>query len=336
MNRGAIGFLLHPGEGTAVVEAAVATATWCGFRTWITSVRPAEDIAAHAERTELLVTVGGDGTFLFGARLAAPRDIPVLGVNRGRLGFLTDLEIERLPEVIEAFAAGRTVSRRRSMLSAEILSAAANSVPRFAALNDIVLKSPEVSLVRLRLEADAELLGEFDADGVVVASATGSTGYAMSAGGPLVDPRVSAILVVPVAPHVAVSRPMVLPAMTVVDVFVEHGRVYVAADGQHQAELADGDQLRIAPGPELKVVCHEGSPSFLRQLRNKLRIGLPLKPVERTATDGEGPSSAGGPALRAPGAGGAPPQPGRGAEPGGGKTPAVEIGRGGHPQPRTP
>jgi NAD+ kinase len=289
MTRGAIGFLLHPGESTSVVEAAVATATRCGFRTWITVVRPVEDVAAHAERTELLVTVGGDGTFLFGARLAAPRGVPVLGVNRGRLGFLTDLAIEELPAVLEAFAAGNTVVRRRSMLSAGIVSANTGHPSRFVALNDVVLKSPEVSLVRLRLDADGELLGEFDADGVVLATATGSTGYAMSAGGPPVDPRVSAIVVVPVAPHAAVSRPIVLPAMTVIDVSLERGRVYVAADGQHQAQLGDGDRLRVAPGPELSVVRHAGSPSFVRQLREKVRIGVPLK-TERTLPEGRAPS----------------------------------------------
>lgn len=309
MSRGAIGFLLHPGEDTGVVEEAAATAARNGFRTWITIVRPVEDVATHAERTELLVTVGGDGTFLFGARLAAPRGVPVLGVNRGRLGFLTDLQIEELPAVLEAFAAGRTVTRRRGMLDAEILSSTSEPPPRFAALNDVVLKSPEVSLVRLRVEADGELLGEFDADGVVVASATGSTGYAMSAGGPPIDPRVSAIVVVPVAPHVAVSRPIVLPGMTVIDVAVQHGRVYAAADGQHQAELADGDRLRIAPGPELSVIRHAGSPSFLRQLRDKLHIGMPLKPVDRATTDGVVPGevAAGGDDAPAEGAG---PHPG--------------------------
>ncbi len=294
MSRGAIGFLLHPGEGAAVVEEAAATAAGRGFRSWITSVRPVEDVATHAEGTELLVTVGGDGTFLFGARLAAPLGIPVLGVNRGRLGFLTDLEIGELPAVLEAFADGRTVTRRRLMLDAQIVSAAINPPPRFVALNDVVLKSPEVSLVRLRVDADGELLAEFDADGVVVASATGSTGYAMSAGGPPIDPRVSAIVVVPVAPHAAVSRPIVLPGMTVIDVVVDHGHVYAAADGQHQAELAEGDRLRIAPGPELNVIRREGSPSFLRQLRDKVHIGMPLKPVDRTSSDGRAPEAAAG------------------------------------------
>ena len=149
------------------------------------------------------------------------------------------------------------------------------------ALNDVAIRSPEVALVRLRVEADGELLGEFDADGVVVASATGSTGYALSAGGPPIDPRVRAITVVPLAPHAVITRPIVLPDSTVVEVAIEHGAVFVAADGQHQARLGAGGRVSIGPGPELRVVRSAESPSFLRQLRDKVRFGLPLKPEER-------------------------------------------------------
>jgi NAD+ kinase len=294
VSRGAIGFLLHPGEGDGAIAAAVAVAARCGYRTWTTMIRPVEDVAEHAQGTELLVTVGGDGTFLFGARLAAPRNIPVLGVNRGRLGFLTDLELEALPAAIEAFSEGRTGQQRRRMLDAEVEGADGEGGPagrRLLALNDIAIRSPEVALVRLRVEADGELLGEFDADGVVVASATGSTGYALSAGGPPIDPRVRAITVVPLAPHAVITRPIVLPEDTVVEVSVEHGGVFVAADGQHQARLGAGGRVRVGPGPELTVVRSAGSPSFLRQLRDKVHFGLPLKPEEREPAGEIGPAA---------------------------------------------
>jgi NAD+ kinase len=289
MSRGAIGFLLHPGESPAAVSAAVEIATQCGYRTWTTSVRPVEDVAEQAPGTVLLVTVGGDGTFLFGARLAAPRDIPVLGVNRGRLGFLTDMEMEALPGAIRAFAEGRTATQRRGMLSATIEGIHRDGAEgadgaaslELVALNDVAIRSPEVELVRLRVEADQELLGEFDADGVVVATATGSTGYALSAGGPPIDPRVRAISVVPLAPHAVITRPIVLPEATVIEVTVRHGHVFVAADGRHQAQLVSGGRVRIGPGPELTVVRSAESPSFLRQLRDKVHFGLPLKPEER-------------------------------------------------------
>ena len=278
MTRGAIGFLLHPGEVDGVIADALRTATRHGYRTWTTIVHPADDVASHAEGTELLVTVGGDGTFLFGARLAAPRGIPVLGVNRGRLGFLTNIQLAELPSAIDAFATGSVVRQKRSLLTALIDDG--ETTAEALALNDVVLKSREVAVVRLRVDADSERLGDFDADGVVVASATGSTGYALSAGGPPIDPRVRAIVVVPLAPHAVLTRPIVLPEMTVIDVTVEHGRVFVAADGQEQARLEAGGRVRISAGPELSVVRFAGSPSFLRQLREKVRFGLPLKVAE--------------------------------------------------------
>ena len=293
MSRGTIGFLLHPGESPETVAAAAEVAVRCGYRTWTTKVRPVEDVAAHAEGTDLLVTLGGDGTFLFGARLAAPRDIPVLGINRGRLGFLTDMELDQLPGAIEAFADGRTFRQRRSMLAAEMVpgeggvgdGTGENRI--LLALNDIALKSPEVVLVRLRVEADEELLGEFDADGMIVATATGSTGYSLSAGGPPIDPRVRAITVVPLAPHAVITRPIVLPEVTVVEVTVMHGRVHVAADGQYQGNLMAGGRVRIGPGPDLTVVRCVDSPSFLRQLRDKVHFGLPLKPADRATGERE-------------------------------------------------
>jgi NAD+ kinase len=211
----------------------------------------------------------------------------VLGVNRGRLGFLTDMQLDQLPTAIEAFAAGRTLRQRRSMLAAEIHPGEGGDGDGpdggrvLLALNDIALKSPEVSLVRLRVEADGELLGEFDADGVVVATATGSTGYALSAGGPPIDPRVRAITVVPLAPHAVITRPIVLPEVTVVEVCLMHGSVHVAADGQHLGDLGPGGRVRISPGPELSVIRSADSPSFLRQLRDKVHFGLPLKPDDR-------------------------------------------------------
>ena len=286
MSRGAIGFLLHPGEVDGVIASALQTASRHGYRTWITVVHPAEDVASHAEGTELLVTVGGDGTFLFGARLAAPRGIPVLGVNRGRLGFLTNIQLAELPSAIDAFATGGTVRQKRSLLTA-LIDDGVTTVEALA-LNDIVLKSREVAVVRLRVDADSERLGDFDADGVVVATATGSTGYALSAGGPPIDPRVRAIVVVPLAPHAVLTRPIILPEMTVIDVTVEHGRVFVAGDGQEQARLEAGGRVRISAGPELSVVRLAGSPSFLRQLREKVRFGLPLKVAEYRRSVEEG------------------------------------------------
>ena len=278
-----IGFLLHPGEQHAV-EPGVERARRLGFDTWVEVREPEATIAAHAAETELLVTIGGDGTFLFGARLAAPRGIPVMGVNRGRLGFLTDVEVADLPAALEDFAAGRCHTQRRSMLEAVVPGDGGDGEPWQAlALNEIAVKSGGVSVARIRVEQDGELLGDFDADGVVVATATGSTAYAMSAGGPPIDPRVRAVVVVPLAPHAVISRAIVLPEMVTLRITVERGRVNVAADGNAEIRLRDGAEMTVRPGPELAFIRFDNSPSFLRRLREKVRFGLPLKDLERPA-----------------------------------------------------
>jgi NAD+ kinase len=277
-----IGFLLHPGEQHAA-EPAAERARQLGFDVWIEVREPEATMAAHAAATELLVTIGGDGTFLYGARLAAPRGIPVLGVNRGRLGFLTDVEVADLSGALEAFAAGRYHTQRRSMLEATVPGEGDSQPWQTLALNEVAVKSGGVAVARIRVEQDGELLGDFDADGVVIATATGSTAYALSAGGPPIDPRVRAVVVVPLAPHAVISRAIVLPEVVTLRVTVERGRVNVAADGISEIRLRDGAEMIITPGPELAFVRFDDSPSFLRRLRDKVRFGLPLKDLERPA-----------------------------------------------------
>jgi NAD+ kinase len=275
-----IGFLLHPGE-QPTVQAAIARAQACGFAAWTALDDPEAAMAEHGPGTALLVTLGGDGTFLYGARLAAPRGIPVVGVNRGRLGFLNDVEIGALPEAITRFAAGDYTTQRRSLLETTV----AGADEPVLAVNEIVVRARDVNVVRLRVDVDGDLLGAFDADGIVVATASGSTAYALSAGGPPVDPRVKAVVVVPLAAHAVISRPVVIPELLDVRVTVERGRVFVAADGRSIAWLGDGESVLIRPGPTLEVVRFGDSPSFQSRLRQKFRYGIPhkdllLEPVE--------------------------------------------------------
>ena len=267
-----IGFLLHPGE-RAAVQPAIARAEACGFEAWTALEDPEGAMREHGASTALLVTLGGDGTFLYGARLAAPLGIPVVGVNRGRLGFLNDVEIDALPAAVSRFAAGDYTTQRRALLEISI----ADSEEPVLAINEIVVRARDVNVVRLRVDVDDDLLGAFDADGVVVATATGSTAYALSAGGPPVDPRVRAVVVVPLAAHAVISRPVVIPEQLDVRVTVERGRVFVAADGRSVAWLADGGSVVIRPGPELEVVRFADSPSFNSRLRQKFRYGIPHK-----------------------------------------------------------
>jgi NAD+ kinase len=288
-----IGFLLHPGE-QATVQTAIARAQACGFTAWTALDDPEAAMAEHGASTVLMVTLGGDGTFLYGARLAAPRGIPVVGVNRGRLGFLNDVEVDALPEAISRFAAGDYTTQRRSLLETTV-GAASDVV---LAVNEIVVRARDVNVVRLRVDVDGDLLGAFDADGVVVATATGSTAYALSAGGPPVDPRVRAVVVVPLAAHAVISRPVVIPELLDVRVTIERGRVFVAADGRSIASLADGESVLVRPGPELQVVRFADSPSFQSRLRQKFRYGIPHKDLLLEPVEDDSPSAS---ERRAPG-----------------------------------
>jgi NAD+ kinase len=274
-----VGFLFHPGEQRAA-DLAVARAQSCGFSVWTAVDDPEGSFAEHVDTTALLVTVGGDGTFLYGARLAAPRSVPVLGVNRGRLGFLADVEVDELPEAITRFAEGDFVTQRRSLIEVTVGGDEGRTQPPALALNEVVVRARGVSVLRLRVEADGDLLGEFDSDGVVVATATGSTAYALSAGGPPVDPRLRALVVVPLAPHAVISRPVVIPEAARVDVSVGSGAVSVAADGQVITQMDDGGRVAVRPGPELAVVRFDDSPSFLERLREKFRFGVPHKGID--------------------------------------------------------
>lgn len=273
-----IGFLIHPREDPdgPMVREALDLAERHGFATWTCVGHPEEDIGLHRAETALLVTLGGDGTFLFGARLAAPLGIPVLGVNRGQLGFLTNIEVGELHGAIDDFVAGHHRIHRRSLLELEVPRGDGEPFTALA-LNEVVVKSATVNLVRIRVEVDDEVFGEFDADGVIVATGTGSTAYALSAGGPLVDPRVRAVIVVPLAPHAVITRAVVLPEAVTVHVTLLHGRALAAADAHVDCAVPEGTRLTVRPGPEMQVVQIAGSPSFLGRLREKLHFGMPLK-----------------------------------------------------------
>jgi NAD+ kinase len=277
MTRRTIGFLIHPGE-EPLVTAAIARADHHGFDVR-TSANGAEAIVdAQGHELALLVAIGGDGTFLYGARLAAPHDIPLLGVNRGRLGFLTDVPPAELAAAIDAFAAGDFTTERRSTLSVSV--AGAGSAPPLLdviALNEAAVKAQGVNVVRIRVEADQELLGEFDCDGVVVATTTGSTAYALSAGGPPIDPRVPAVAVVPLAPHAVMTRAVIIPESSTLAIRAIRGRVSAAGDRRPEVSLPDGATVTVRPGPDLRVVRYPGAPTFLERLRTKLHFGTPLK-----------------------------------------------------------
>ncbi|HVA21305.1 MAG TPA: NAD(+)/NADH kinase [Candidatus Micrarchaeia archaeon] len=284
MTRDAIGFILHPRvppeEG--LLAEALARARAHGFRTWTAQAQVAAAFQAERARTALLVSVGGDGTLLYAARLAAPAAVPLLGVNRGQLGFLTDIEVEQLPAALDDFAAGRhRLAARHVLLAEHRPSAGRDRVPpvpwRALAVNEVAVKAVGISLARLLVVAGDERVGEFDADGLVIATSTGSTAYSLSAGGPAVHPEVLATILTPLNPHALVSRSVVLPADRRLTVTVERGPVTLAADGQHQRSIERCDRVVVTRGPDLLLVQLAATPGFFARLRAKSRFGLTLK-----------------------------------------------------------
>jgi NAD+ kinase len=230
---------------------------------------------------DVLVTIGGDGTLLRGARIAAPHDIPLLGVNTGRLGFLTEIEggnaaLETLARVLRED--DYTIEDRVG------LQARVNGGEPLFALNDVVVHKGNVPrIVPFGLTLDGEVVAHVPSDGVVIATPTGSTAYFLSAGGPIVAPGVDAFGVAPLLPHTLFSRPLIVPASSVIEVHCDSETLHASleTDGDVIADLPPGATVTITryPKPVRFVRLQKGT--FFRRLETKLRWGVPIKEDRR-------------------------------------------------------
>lgn len=222
---------------------------------------------------DLAVSLGGDGTMLRTVDRVAGDDVPVLGVNLGTLGYLTQVEPEHLREALERFLAGRHVIEQRMRMAVEVEAAECGGT--FPALNEAVVgKVPAGQVVRLAVTVDGEPFTTYHADGVILATPTGSTAYAWSAGGPIVAPGHEAILLVPVAPHMLFDRSLVLPADSCIRLEVADDRpADLSVDGRSLGLLQPGDAVVCtrAPSPARLVALEPRS--FLGIL--KAKFGLP-------------------------------------------------------------
>jgi NAD+ kinase len=204
---------------------------------------PGHNALTFERSPQLVVVIGGDGTFLRSARVFARQGIPMVGVNRGNLGFLTRIEVQDLEGLLERVLAGRYRLEERTML--EVVSLAGGPL----ALNDVVLKSAAPSqMVRLELLIDDHPVAYMDADGLVVSTPTGSTAYNLAAGGPVVCPAIDAVCITPICPHSLSVRPIVVPASQTIRV-VSSGRnlheVIGSVDGQDEIRLQPGESVSI-------------------------------------------------------------------------------------------
>jgi len=228
------------------------------------------------QAVDAMLTLGGDGTLLRAARLVDQRAVPILGVNLGRLGFLTCCPASDLEEALRRLSTRDYVVENRMTLDARVTDAAGGERERWRALNDVVLhKGGFARVVAVRVEADGETVGQFSADGVVIATPTGSTAYNLSAGGPVVVPTLETILLTPVSAHTLALRPLVLPATSQVTLRANGGpdELLVTVDGQVGCTFSAGESLVVrrsgAPVPIVRFPEH----SFFSTMREKLHWG---------------------------------------------------------------
>jgi NAD+ kinase len=226
---------------------------------------------------DLAVSLGGDGTMLRAVDLVADDQVPVLGVNMGQLGYLTEIEPSALPGALQEFLQGRSFIEERMRLAVEVDApswAEAGSV-RYPALNEAVLgKTPTGQIVRLDVVVDGERFAIYSADGVIVATPTGSTAYAWSAGGPIVDPDHSALLLTPVAPHMLFDRTLVLSPRACVRLEVASDRpAALSVDGRNLGELHAGDAVTCTAADHPARLVTLGPRNFLAVLKAKFDLG---------------------------------------------------------------
>jgi NAD+ kinase len=229
-----------------------------------------------AEKADLIVAIGGDGTLLYAARLLAGRSVPLLGVNRGRLGFLTDVSPASMLEDIETVLAGRYTEDRRSMLSARLARSGAAPVHALG-LNDVVLNKWETGRT---LDFETSINGRFvnshGGDGIVIATATGSTAYALSCGGPIVEPDLDVWVLAPISPHTLSDRPIVVRAGSTIKLRLSdrpEARAQVTCDGTALGDMERGDELIVEGADAQITLIHPPTYDFYRLLRSKLHWG---------------------------------------------------------------
>ena len=243
---------------------------------------PDKAIAAQLMQTSLVVTLGGDGTFLAGARLAAPRGIPILGVNLGRLGFLTELESEQLEDGLTRFLEGAYRIEERTMLQVA-LTRKDRTVIKAIGLNEVVVDhSGDARMLRVEIDVGGQAVGVIDADGVMIATATGSTAYALASGGPILEPTLRDLVLVPMNPFALTVRPIVFPPGQDITLSVVRGPAEMRIDGGRRGRAVEtGDMLRCGSYPRrLKVVRFSPPEGFYRRLGDKLGWGRPLVPMK--------------------------------------------------------
>lgn len=233
----------------------------------IAAMTPAE-IGSHAD---VAIVVGGDGTMLGIARQLAPYNVPLIGINQGRLGFMTDISQESMVAVLADMLDGRLESEQRSLLEGAVIRDE-DTIFHALAFNDVVVsRGPTSGMAELQVEVDGRFMYNQRSDGLIVSTPTGSTAYALSAGGPLLHPSLQGIGLVPIAPHALSNRPIVVPDSSTIVIEIKGGRdVSVNFDMQSLASLQHGDRIVVKRSAHTITFLHPEGWSYYDTLREKL------------------------------------------------------------------
>jgi len=256
-------YLRKQGRAVLVEKETAATHRVSAF--------PAADYAEIGERADLVVVQGGDGSMLSAARNLAGRDVPLVGVNQGRLGFMTDIASSKMIDAMAEILAGRHAIEERTMLSAEVRRDGALALEALA-LNDAVVNKGSVGrLIEFVVKIDAEFVYDLRADGLIVATPTGSTAYALSSDGPIVHPGVPGFALVPISPHTLSNRPIMISDRSVIEISLKRADdARLHFDGQLQCDLREGDRVVIRRAARTIKFVHAPGYSYFAMLREKL------------------------------------------------------------------
>ena len=227
--------------------------------------------AGIGARADAAIVMGGDGTMLGIARQLAPYDVPLIGINQGRLGFMTDIPLDNMLDVLAKILGGSYKAERRTLLEGSVLRDG-EVIHVGMAVNDVVVaRGAGAGMAELRVEVDGHFMYNQRSDGLIIATPTGSTAYALSAGGPLLHPSLGGIVLVPIAPHALSNRPIVLPESSEIVVEIVRGRdISVNFDMQTFASLAAQDRIVIRRSPHTISFLHPHDWSYYNTLREKL------------------------------------------------------------------
>jgi len=268
-------------ESIRLVEGIVETLTERGYEVLLDEQtcealdRPVSSCRRDeiGSKSDLVITLGGDGTLLSVAR-HVPSGVPIMGVNMGTLGFLTEITVEELPHVLDAVLAGNYESEERVTFDVEIRNGSATRA--FRVLNDVVVnKAAPARILEMWIEVSGRFVSSFRADGLIVSTPTGSTAYNLSAGGPIIYPTMGAIVITPICPHTLTNRPIVLPDSMEVEIGIFPGRenVILTLDGQEGIGIDENDRIFVTKSRETVSLVQSPDKDYFDVLRQKLKWG---------------------------------------------------------------